>query len=208
MKTFKIVLATLVVSGLVAGATGAGIIYSGVYNGGADNHHLDATYWVLNQARKRSVAAHSADIQAPELGGHDQLVEGAAHFSEMCTGCHVPPGGQMSEAAQGMYPQPANLAESGEEMPPRQIFWTLEHGIKASGMPAWGESDGPEALWALTALIKAFPDMNGAQYQALVNEAKAKGIGEDEHSHGSHGDEHKPGSNHSESTENTEGHHA
>ncbi|MES1956231.1 c-type cytochrome [Salinisphaera hydrothermalis] len=208
MKTLNVVLTTLVVSGLVAGATGAGIIYSGAYNVAADDHHLDVTYWILNKARQRSVAAHSADIQAPELGGHRQLVQGAAHFSEMCTGCHVPPGGQMSEAAEGMYPQPPNLAESGAEMPARQIFWTLEHGIKASGMPAWGKSDSPEALWAVTALIKAFPNMSGDQYQTLVKEAKAKGIGEGEHSHGGHGDAHEPNSRHSESTDHNEGHHA
>jgi len=199
MNTLKTVVATLVVSGLVAGIAGAAVLYSGIYNVGADSHHLKATYWLLNKARQRSVVAHSAAIKAPTLDGHEQLVTGAAHFSEMCTGCHIPPGGQMPEAAEGMYPQPPDLAESGEEMPPRQIFWTLEHGIKASGMPAWGKTDGPDALWAITALIKAFPGMSGAQYQALVTEAKAKGVGEEEHGHDSHGDKHAMDSHHSDS---------
>ena len=172
MNTFKIVLTTLVVGVLVAGATGAGIIYSGVYNVGADDHHLDVTHWMLNQARKRSVVAHAASIETPPLGSRQQLLIGAANFQEMCVSCHMPPGGQMTVAAQGMYPQPSNLMESGEEMPAKQIFWTLEHGIKASGMPAWGTTHGADELWALTALVKQFPKMSGADYQKLVRVAR------------------------------------
>ncbi|MDA3922373.1 MAG: hypothetical protein PF501_17085 [Salinisphaera sp.] len=74
MNTLKTVVATLVVGALVAGVAGAGVLYSGIYNVGADSQHLKATYWLLNKARQRSVAVYSADIQAPTLGGHEQLV--------------------------------------------------------------------------------------------------------------------------------------
>ncbi|MDA3920739.1 MAG: hypothetical protein PF501_08690 [Salinisphaera sp.] len=55
-------------------------------------------------------------------------VAGAAHFSKLCTGCDIPPGGQVPEAAEGMAPQPSDLVESGPEMLPQQIFWVLQHG--------------------------------------------------------------------------------
>jgi hypothetical protein len=77
MKTFTIVATTLVGAALTAGVVGAGVVYSGVYNVAADKPHLDATYWVLNTARERSVEVHAANIKTPPLGGQDQLLQGA-----------------------------------------------------------------------------------------------------------------------------------
>jgi len=187
MKTFTIVATTLVGAALTAGVVGAGVVYSGVYNVGADEPHLDATYWVLNTARERSVEVHAADIKTPPLGSQDQLLQGAATFNEMCVGCHIPPGGQMTAAAQGMYPAPADLMKSGKEMEAKEIYWILQHGIKPSGMPAWGPTHEPDELWAVTALVKAFPSMSNADYQRLVQTAKASGKG---HHGGDGGDAH------------------
>lgn len=177
MQVFKTVLATLVVGALVVGVAGAGVVYSGVYNIAADDHHLDATYWVLSTAVERSIKVHAADLNTPQMGGQDQLLQGAATFNEMCVGCHIPPGGQMTAAAKGMYPMPANLMKSGEEMQAKEIYWVLQHGIKASGMPAWGPTHEADELWAVTALVKEFPNMNNADYKRLVRTAKASGKG-------------------------------
>jgi mono/diheme cytochrome c family protein len=200
MHTAKVVISTLVVTILVVIAAVAGAIWSGVYNVSAENQHPGIVYWILKQGRIHSVASHAASIQTPPLGNKHQLLMGAANFDAMCTACHVPPGGQMTTAAKGMYPAPANLTESGAEMPAKQIFWTIKHGIQETGMPAWGSTHDAEEMWAMTALIMQFPNMSGANYQRLVQAAQAEGVGhhhhgggeehtEDEfHGHGSSGD--------------------
>jgi hypothetical protein len=53
----------------------------------------------------------------------------------------------------------------------------LKHGIKASGMPAWGKSMDDRYLWGMVAFMQQFPGMTAAQYSAQVSAS-------DGHSHG------------------------
>ena len=63
MKLFK----TLVVLVLVGMAIAAAVIWSGIYNVGADDPHWSATHRALEVARKRSIAVRAADIHVPDL---------------------------------------------------------------------------------------------------------------------------------------------
>lgn len=63
MKPFKI----LLVMAVVGVATAAAVVWTGVYNVGADDPHWDATYRVLEVARKRSISVRAADIPVPDL---------------------------------------------------------------------------------------------------------------------------------------------
>jgi len=199
MKVWKTVLATLAASGLAIGLAAAGVIYSGAYNVAATAEHWPITRWVLAEAVHQSVERRAADIRAPESGGQSQLLVGAANFDAMCSGCHEPPGANPSVAAQGMYPRPPSLAEAGEHMSASEIYWILKHGIKASGMPAWGGTHSDDDLWAMTAFVKQLPDMSKTDYDQMVASAGASGIGHHAggHEHGhddspddGHGDEH------------------
>ncbi|ROO23131.1 c-type cytochrome [Salinisphaera orenii] len=196
MQVFKIALTTLVVGILALGAAAAGVVYSGAYNVAATDKHWPITYWVLNQAVHRSVERQSADIEAPELGGKEQLLAGAANFDAMCSDCHAPPGGQQSVAARGMYPKPPELTHAAEEKSPAELFWVIKHGIKASAMPAWGASHSDEEMWAMTAFVEQLPGMSATDYRQMLQTAKAQGIG--------HGDE----GHHDESDESHGGDHA
>ena len=60
---------------------------------------------------------------------------------------------------------------------PSHHFWVIKHGIKASGMPAWGKSMGDEYIWGMVAFLQQLPKLDAAQYKALV--ASSGG-----HSHG------------------------
>ncbi len=177
MQVFKIALTTLVVGILALGAAAAGVVYSGAYNVAATDKHWPITYWVLNQAVHRSVERQSADIEAPELGGEQQLLAGAANFDAMCAGCHAPPGARPSVAAQGMNPEPPGLAHAGAEMSASEIYWILKHGIKASGMPAWGSTHSDADLWAMTAFVKQWPEMSETDYEQMLASAETSGIG-------------------------------
>jgi len=177
MNTLKIVLATLVVSVLVLGVIFAGAIYSGVYNVAASDKHWPITHWTLKQTVKHSVSRHAASVEAPALGSRDQVLAGAANFEAMCSGCHTPPGAKPTPMAKGMYPSPPDLSHSGGEMAANEIFWAIKHGIKASGMPAWGATHGDGEILAMTAFVKQLPEMSDADYQRLLRSAKARGIG-------------------------------
>lgn len=49
-----------------------------------------------------------------------------------------------------------------------QKFWIITHGIKASGMPAWGPGHDDERIWNMVAFLQRLPRLTAEQYQILT----------------------------------------
>ena len=172
MKTIKI----LLYLGL-AGLVGASLfIYSGLFPIGADTPHSAPVYWVLEQARERSIERASTDIEVPSLEDPSLLLSGGADYNDMCSSCHLKPGQTESDMSLGLYPSPPNLAIKHNEHEhsddadavKRRQFWIIKHGIKASGMPAWGITHDDERIWAMVAFMEKLPDLTPEQYQIIT----------------------------------------
>lgn len=165
-------IAFCIVGALVA-AIGAGAlaIYSGVYNVAADTPHSEPVYWLLETARERSVAVRAADIAVPrDLADPKRVNSGAAQYVEMCASCHLAPGMKRTEISRGLYPRAPELRR-GSDLTPAEEFWVVKHGIKATGMPAWGVTHSDELLWDVVAFLRKLPDLSPEQYRALVKDA-------------------------------------
>jgi ketosteroid isomerase-like protein len=96
------------------------------------------------------------------------IASGAGEFAEMCTGCHLAPGMKDTEMRAGLYPQPPNLTESGARRPPAEQFWIIKHGLKMTGMPAWGVTHDDERIWSMVAFVQKLPDLSPAAYQEMI----------------------------------------
>lgn len=154
-----------------------GFIWSGVYNIGADDAHTRPVYTLLQTMRDRSISARAHKIHPPpNLNDAAMIRQGAGNYAAMCTGCHLAPGMQATEMSKGLYPVPPALAEE-DVSDPAHHFWVIKHGIKASGMPAWGLSMSDEYIWGIVAFLQQLPKLDAKQYKALV--ASSSG-----HSHG------------------------
>lgn len=170
----------IIVTGAVLGALalGAGVFaWSGIYNIGADDAHTRPVYSMLEMLRERSVTARAHKLHPPPNLNNAALIrQGAGNYNAMCTGCHLAPGMAATELSKGLYPSPPDLsrADVGD---PSHHFWVIKHGIKASGMPAWGMSMSDDYIWNMVAFLQQLPKLDAAQYQALV--ASSGG-----HSHG------------------------
>ncbi len=164
----------------------AGFVWAGVYNVAADAPHTQPVYKLLDTVRERSVQARASRLSPPaDLASEARIRQGAGNYEAMCVGCHLAPGMDATELSRGLYPAPPNL--SRETVDAAEAFWTIKHGIKASGMPAWGHSMPDEYIWNLAAFVRAMPKLDAAQYRALVDSS-------DGHSHG--GGETKPHGKH------------
>lgn len=161
--SLKKLLIVLLAVGLVA----VGFIYSGFYNVAADEPHTGIVSTVLETVRVRSIAARADSASVPDLSDPEQIRSGAGNYDAMCAQCHLAPGMAETELHRGLLPTPPNLAEHriGD---PAKAFWVIKHGIKFTGMPAWGESMGDDYIWGLVALINRLPELDASQYQALV----------------------------------------
>lgn len=172
----------------------AGVVYSGLYSVAADVPHTRPVYWLLETLRERSIARAARDISVPPLDDPQMLLAGGADYNDMCSGCHLKPGKLESDLSIGLYPAPPNLwrpehetEQAGGPAEIRRQFWIIKHGIKASGMPAWGPTHDDSRIWAMVAFLQKLPDLTPQQYQILT----ARGVGgSDSGASATHGAQH------------------
>ena len=171
MKPFKVVIAVAAV-GVVAGLV---FLYSGLYPMGADVPHNRLTYSALETLRERAIARSIRSIEVPPLDDANLLLAGGADYNEMCTECHLKPGVKDSEMTLGLYPQPPNLANpervnamGDAKRAAAREFWVIKHGIKASGMAAFGKTHDDARIWAMVAFLQKLPMLTPAQYEILT----------------------------------------
>jgi mono/diheme cytochrome c family protein len=159
-------------------------VYFGVYNIAADEPHSKPAYWLMETVRERSIAVRANDIQVPKLDDASMITSGGADYNEMCSECHLRPGLTESELPTGLYPHPPNLTKV-KRASPAETFWIIKHGIKMSGMAAWGPTHDDRRIWAMVAFLQQLPRLTPAQYQILTAR------GEDDeggHDHGTAGE--------------------
>ena len=172
---FKHVMAIAGALLLAGAAAGALWVWSGSYNIGADDEHTAPVLALLSTLRERSIEAHAVGLEAPDLADTQRIVQGAGNYAAMCAGCHLAPGMEPTELSHGLYPAPPDL--SRHKVDPVHAFWVIKHGIKASGMPAWGKSMADEYVWNMAAFLQRMPTLDPQQYRQMV--ASSGG-----HSHG------------------------
>lgn len=158
---------------------GIAFLYSGLYPMGADVPHNALTYWGLETLRERSIERVASEIDVPDdLNTSSRLLRGGADYNDMCASCHLTPSKKQSDFTLGLYPSPPNLSLSGDEdghdlhgdelYTQQRHFWIIKHGIKASGMPAWGPSHDDQRIWDMVAFLKKLPELSPEQYQILT----------------------------------------
>ena len=156
---------------LVVIAAGSLAIYAGVYNVAADIPHTGPVYWLLETARERSIAVRAADVVVPtDLDDPKRIASGAGQYAEMCSFCHLAPGMKRTEISRGLYPRAPELRRRSHSTP-AEDFWVVKHGVKMTGMPAWGVTHGDEILWDVVAFLRKLPELTPDQYQTLVKSA-------------------------------------
>lgn len=143
-------------------------IYAGFFDVAADKPHSDAVYRLLQTIRLRSIATRASDAVPTDLADPKRIAAGAAQYAEMCSGCHLGPGVKRTEISRGLYPRAPEL-KRGSRLTSAEEFWVLKHGIKMSGMPAWGVTHNDELLWDIVAFLQTLPNLTTDQYQAVVN---------------------------------------
>jgi len=182
-KLTKLVLLLVAAAVLATGI----VIYGGFIRVGADIEHRPLSQWLLQTVRERAVAraARKVEVKLPRRLEGDALLASIASFDDMCASCHTPPGRTPGLLARGLNPPAPDLARAAEERSPAELFWVMRHGIRMTGMPAWGRTHADEELWALVALIRRLPEMDGKTYEVLLDAAREAGLG---HEHDHNGD--------------------
>ena len=170
----KVLVTVLVLmASLMLGAIG--FAYSGIYDVGATSSHGGFSNWLLSTTSKASIARRAIDVEVPDLSDVTMIKAGINDFDAMCSGCHGAPGKPPEAVGQGLNPPAPNLVESAAGMSPSELFWVTKHGIKMTGMPAWGTTHEDDALWPVVAFMNKLPDLNDEDYRALLESSSGAG---------------------------------
>jgi mono/diheme cytochrome c family protein/ketosteroid isomerase-like protein len=197
----KRTLSTVAITLLAVVLLGALVVASGALSVAADEPHSSLVFGILDTARERSIETRADDIQVPALDDAGMVRRAAGNYDAMCAKCHLAPGMAPTELNRGLSPTPPNLAKHANA-DAAEAFWVIKHGIKATGMPAWGKHMEDQHIWDVVAFLRKLPSLSVEQYQAEV--AASGG-----HSHGggeSAEHSHEEGEDHEETAETTHVH--
>ncbi len=173
--TIRITWARAVAALVALAAAGLLFAWSGVFNIAASSGHWPITDWFLHWTMRNSVRTHAA-FSAPSNPRADQeLVSAAGHFAASCAACHGAPGRRPSPVMHAATPPAPDLSVNAKQWTDKQLFWILEHGVKYTGMPAWGAKDRPDEIRRMVAFVRRLPTMSPAEYRALSGVARGAG---------------------------------
>lgn len=165
-----------------AAVIGLTVVHSGAVNVAATEEHASLTRWALDTSFHNSVRSRAGDVdQAPEFTPA-MIAAGAGGYKAMCQQCHAGPGVERAVWADAMRPRPPHLTEAAAEWSAGEVFWIAKHGVRMTGMPAFGPSHDDATLWEITAFVKALPGMSPERYQSLGPQPRQGGDG-DGHDH-------------------------
>ncbi|WP_206436043.1 c-type cytochrome [Altericroceibacterium xinjiangense] len=154
------------------------VVVTGAYNVAATDRHAPLVGWALDTTMQNSVESRAADLPAPVAFTPEMIAAGAGEYKAMCEHCHGGVGAGRAGWAKLMRPHPPALAEAASEWEPAEVFWIVNHGIKMSGMPAFGATHDEQTIWNIAGFVKMLPEMSAAEYAAY-----GSGSGNASHGH-------------------------
>ena len=90
------------------------------------------------------------------------LDEALAHFADHCASCHANDGSGNTEMGRSFYPPAPDMrAARTQQLSDGELFSIIEHGIRLTGMPAWGTGtpEGERGSWGLVHFLRTLPSL-------------------------------------------------
>lgn len=149
----------------------AGVIYlrsSGLSTRG-NPPTFEAT--VARAARKMAIPAAARVRPNPVPFSAEALADGMNHFADHCAICHANDGSGDTEMGRGFYPKAPDMRlPATQEQTDGELFYVIEHGIRFTGMPAWGTgtADGESSSWRLVHFLRHLPTLTPAELAAMT----------------------------------------
>jgi mono/diheme cytochrome c family protein len=90
------------------------------------------------------------------------LADAMGHFADHCASCHANDGSGRTSMGQSLYPKAPDMrAAATQSRTDGELFSIIEHGIRLTGMPGWGNGtpEGERDSWALVHFIRRLPKL-------------------------------------------------
>jgi thiosulfate dehydrogenase len=101
-----------------------------------------------------SVDHRASNLKNPIQPTEANLIAGIKIYQANCASCHGDIRRRQSMFADALYPRAPQFMEDPPDMPENENFYIIEHGVRLSGMPAWGKILNQQQAWQLTTFLK------------------------------------------------------
>jgi mono/diheme cytochrome c family protein len=165
MKRWKSVLLVLIV--LLVGAAGYGLML--VRHGfSALGTPSAIEVFAATTARKLALPSAYRHLRNPLPPSMENIRAGMAHYSDHCATCHANDGSGQSFFGKGMYPKPPDLRTAAtQSTSDGELYYTIQNGVRLSGMPAFSEAHTPEKTWRLILFIRHLPQITPEELKEM-----------------------------------------
>lgn len=155
------IIATILVA-LVAGYL---LLRSGFIPANADAKPGGPELWVARTSLDATLRSQAPTGPNPIALTDANLIQGISLYGQHCAICHGNASGAASASpvARGLYPAPPQLADEGVEDDAEGVsYWKIKHGIRLTGMPAWGRTMNDRQIWTLALFLKHMDKLSPA----------------------------------------------
>jgi mono/diheme cytochrome c family protein len=160
---WKSVLRAFVLLVLLVSVLGAAIAYS-IASRGLSTHDEPSRAEELLARAMRRLATPNADRERtnPVQPTAEVISEALEHYANHCASCHANDGSGDTEIGRGLYPRAPDMrATDTQSLTEGELFSIIEHGIRLTGMPAWGNgtAEGERESWGLVHFVRRLPKL-------------------------------------------------
>jgi mono/diheme cytochrome c family protein len=126
---------------------------------------------LARRARQAMIPASARGRQNPEMATPETITSGLEHWADHCASCHANDGSGDTAIGRGLLPRAPDmrLADT-QNLSDGELFYIIEHGVKLTGMPAWGTGtpDGEADSWHLVHFIRRLPTLTEAELAEMA----------------------------------------
>ena len=135
------------------------VVQFGLMPVNADGTHSSLEARIMPLVLHASIVRHASGDTNPISVSEENLKAGVSTYKAMCARCHSTPGGNPSVYGQSFYPPAPQLLGGVSNYTDAQLFWLIKHGIRNTGMAAWGAMLSDEEIWQIVSLLKHSQDL-------------------------------------------------
>ena len=118
---------------------------------------------LAGKLRSMAVPSRAKNASNPLPLTDENVRDGMAHWADHCAQCHANNGSGNMEIGKNLYPKAPDMRKRDtQELTDGELYYTIQNGIRLTGMPAWGSrQDGENNLdsWKLVLFIRHLPQL-------------------------------------------------
>lgn len=125
---------------------------------------------VARTARHYLIPASARATPNPVPPTAEAVASGLAHFADHCASCHGNDGKGNTTYGARMFPRaPDMTAAATQRLSDGELFWIVEHGVRLTGMPGFGDGDpaNDHESWELVHFVRYLPRLTPEELAAM-----------------------------------------